>query len=329
MRRWHTPIALTLFLGAAFASTTGCELIAAPDRSLIPDGSGLTAQGGAGGSGGDSTTTGGGQGGTAGQGGQGGTNLETGEPCGTASQCQSGFCVDGVCCETACNATCQACSATAKGAGEDGTCGNAAAGQDPHNDCENEDQTTCGRDGTCNGDGACRLFQAGTSCGATAGCDSGEQTFPDQCDGDGQCVIGGTLLCGSYTCDSTGMSCLTTCTAIEDCAAGNYCNSSNECATQRPQGQPCTGGIEGECTTGYCVDGYCCNSACDGECRACSNTKKGSGPNGTCGNVLTNTDPDTECNGYTCSGGACRTTCSGSAQCAVDYTCTSNACVPN
>ncbi|AKT37388.1 uncharacterized protein CMC5_015240 [Chondromyces crocatus] len=306
----------------------GCGLLSGlSDYERLRGDAPSTPSGGSGGSGGDATTTGGGQGGTAGQG---GTNLEVGEPCGTASQCQSGFCVDGVCCDTACNATCQACSATAKGAGEDGTCGNAADNQDPHNDCESEDQTTCGRDGTCDGAGSCRLYPTGSSCGETAGCDSGVQTSPDQCDGAGTCLIGGTESCGSYACDPTGMSCLSSCTTIADCATGFYCNAQNECVAQKTGiNQACTAGLEGECASGYCVDGYCCNDACDGECRACSTAKKGTGSNGTCGNVAINTDPDAECNGFTCSGGACRTTCSGSTQCVVNYTCTSNACVPN
>ncbi len=59
------------------------------------------------------------------------TWLLGGTPCTKASQCSSGHCVDGVCCDTACgggSATdCQAC-AKAKGAAKDGVCGAATAG---------------------------------------------------------------------------------------------------------------------------------------------------------------------------------------------------------
>src|SRR5262249_5456245 len=45
-----------------------------------------------------------------------------GAPCSSAAQCQSGFCIDGVCCNTSCSAdTCGACSVAAGGA-VDGIC---------------------------------------------------------------------------------------------------------------------------------------------------------------------------------------------------------------
>lgn len=51
---------------------------------------------------------------------------EDGDPCGEDEECASGFCVDGVCCDTACGGgiidDCQVCVA-AEGAQEDGTCG--------------------------------------------------------------------------------------------------------------------------------------------------------------------------------------------------------------
>jgi hypothetical protein len=53
-----------------------------------------------------------------------------GESCGTGASCSSGFCVDGVCCDTACGGDdaddCQACSVAA-GAAADGTCAPRAA----------------------------------------------------------------------------------------------------------------------------------------------------------------------------------------------------------
>ncbi len=73
MRRWHYLATLALGVGVATVSSTGCELIASVDRSLIPAGISDGGQGGAGGSGGDPTTTGGGRGGAGGAGGAGGT----------------------------------------------------------------------------------------------------------------------------------------------------------------------------------------------------------------------------------------------------------------
>ena len=36
-------------------------------------------------------------------------NLANGQLCVSDTQCQSGFCTDGVCCESACDAPCEAC----------------------------------------------------------------------------------------------------------------------------------------------------------------------------------------------------------------------------
>ncbi|NOK37362.1 hypothetical protein HMI49_29625 [Corallococcus exercitus] len=55
----------------------------------------------------------------------GSTRSVLGTACGTATDCRSGFCVDGVCCDSACGggtADCNACSMAA-GAAADGTCG--------------------------------------------------------------------------------------------------------------------------------------------------------------------------------------------------------------
>jgi hypothetical protein len=60
------------------------------------------------------------------------------------------------------------------------------------------------------------------------------------------------------------------------------------------------------CLSGNCVDGICCDLACTGLCQACTAAKKGSGTNGTCGNVGIGSDPDNECPSGDCNGsGSC------------------------
>jgi hypothetical protein len=49
------------------------------------------------------------------------TFIEPGEPCETAGECFTGHCVDGVCCESACDGGCQACSER-RGSSADGAC---------------------------------------------------------------------------------------------------------------------------------------------------------------------------------------------------------------
>jgi hypothetical protein len=57
-----------------------------------------------------------------------------GASCQRSSQCQSGQCVDGVCCNTACNARCMACSSSKTGQAT-GTCSAVVSKTDPDNEC--------------------------------------------------------------------------------------------------------------------------------------------------------------------------------------------------
>jgi len=52
---------------------------------------------------------------------------QIGEPCGTASDCASEFCAEGVCCNTACTDACFSCVSP----GAEGTCLPSAAGTNP------------------------------------------------------------------------------------------------------------------------------------------------------------------------------------------------------
>jgi hypothetical protein len=73
-----------------------------------------------------------------------------GDPCSGANQCTSGFCTedDGVCCDQACDATCEACT-QAKSGLADGTCGAIPDDTDPDSECLALQ--------TCNGAGTCTL----------------------------------------------------------------------------------------------------------------------------------------------------------------------------
>lgn len=82
------------------------------------------------------------------------------EPCTGDEQCASGFCVDQVCCDAACDGRCEACNV----AGKIGTCSPIPSGTDPDDECEDEGAETCGKNGFCNGAGACELYAAGTVC---------------------------------------------------------------------------------------------------------------------------------------------------------------------
>lgn len=145
---------------------------------------------------------------------------ERGAKCTVASDCASGHCVDGVCCESACTGTCVACSAAKKGSGADGVCDAVASGTDPDNECAPDPSPfSCGADGTCDGAGACKLLApAGTNCGAPT-CSAGiASTFA--CDLAGVCKTI-AVPCAPYACDAT--TCRTTCATDADCAEGLVC----------------------------------------------------------------------------------------------------------
>ncbi len=97
-----------------------------------------------------------------------------GEPCDSAGTCQSSFCVDGVCCDSACDATCSACSAEKKGGGVDGTCEPIVANTDPDGECAAE-MASCGNPGSCDGLGACKKGADDCSSAGAGGSGSDEK----------------------------------------------------------------------------------------------------------------------------------------------------------
>ena len=88
-----------------------------------------------------------------------------------------------------------------------------------------------------------------------------------------------------------------------ECAGTATCNGNGACTTLSPNGTPCT--LNSNCASNNCVDGVCCDTPCFGLCQACTAVKKGSGSDGTCGNIGNGLDPDNECavaNTYVCEG---------------------------
>lgn len=199
-----------------------------------------------------------------------------GLPCETGSSCSSGFCVDGVCCNTACDGNCQACTAARKESGSDGTCGNAKKGTDPHNSCADQGSASCDQDGTCDGQGNCAVYAKGAACGDTKCQANGSEGFEQAngwCDGSGTCVTTTALDCGLFACKTSA--CLTVCMYDDDCIQTAYCDAGT-CKARSAKAQGCT--FDRECATGFCEDTVCCESACDDQCESC-NLK---GSEGTC-----------------------------------------------
>ncbi len=140
----------------------------------------------------------------------------------TGNQCLSGFCPgdDGVCCDSACGSGCEACVSGKTGA-PNGTCASITAGIDPEGECSDVGAANCGANGSgCDGNGACRMYPAGTQCGA-ATCAAGNATAASQCTGNGSCTAGESTLCAPYRCAGNG--CASTCANNAGCIAGYEC----------------------------------------------------------------------------------------------------------
>jgi hypothetical protein len=209
------------------------------------------------------------------------TDRILGAACGAAAECASGSCVDGVCCDQACDGLCSACNL----AGKVGRCSAVPDGMDPRNACPDDTQRSCGRDGMCDGKGACRKYGAGSECKA-ASCTGTTRTLAATCDGNGACVDGKTQPCMPYLCGTDGQ-CLDRCTGNEQCVSPNLCNG-NSCG-KKPLGASCD--VAGDCDSNICQQNVCCDMACSGACRSCALT----GKRGSCAFVAAGMDPLNQC----------------------------------
>lgn len=216
-----------------------------------------------------------------------------GTSCQVSYECTSGNCIDGVCCDKACNGTCEACTNALTG-GTTGTCKNIAAGSDPQNECTDNGAGLCGTNGACSGSGSCQLYANGTVCLAASCASSTSRNVPDTCNGLGTCSDQGVQNCATgYAC--VAGACQTSCTDDTQCASAYYCDTvAKQCVADKTQGQACA--RDAACSgNANCVDGVCCDSACTGTCRSCLKNRTGLAADGTCGNTLDDTDPENEC----------------------------------
>jgi hypothetical protein len=174
-------------------------------------------------------------------------------------QCVSGFCVDGVCCDSRCDGQCQACAEP----GSVGTCGPVSnKPRAPRADCAGAGTPCYGRCGGTN-IAACDYPTGGTTCGA--GCSDGKRQV---CDGTGACLAPAPCS-GNFACDGT-TTCKSNCASDDDCASGFTC-AAGKCA---PKGaatcsadgsQSIPGGDAGPvqtCAPYRCTSGGTCGTQC-------------------------------------------------------------------
>jgi hypothetical protein len=190
-----------------------------------------------------------------------------GASCAAGGECASTYCVDGVCCATACTGQCQAC-AEQSAAGSCVTVTGAPRGTRPP--CGAAQPACAGHCGSLAD--KCTYPGSDLVCSAAA-CTSDTVLRPASvCDGAGACTVASAAPCG----------------------AGKYC-AGGACMPQAANGSSCQSASQ--CTSGNCSNGLCCASgmtACAGGCVSLSSSNANCG---SCGRSCAT--------GSSCSGGSC------------------------
>ncbi len=139
--------------------------------------------------------------------------------CGKDSECETGHCVEGVCCNTACEQKCHSCALL----GSPGICTVEPVGVDLRQNCG--PARTCL--GTCDGAGECIGAGKGTMCARNRCTGPSTGVGPAYCAAPGaKCEESGSVAfdCGPYACAPAFGACLQSCATTADCANGFACD---------------------------------------------------------------------------------------------------------
>lgn len=162
-----------------------------------------------------------------------------GKPCTSANECSSGYCVDGVCCDSACDAACSACNVSPM---TTGACTAVPLGQDDVNA-----GLPCTGNSLCDGNGACKK-ENGQPCATSSECFQGFCADGYCCENDCSATCKACNLSGSHgTCGNIPK-------LMQDNAATTTCNGTQACdgagVCKLANGQYCT--ASSQCASGYC-----------------------------------------------------------------------------
>src|SRR5262249_10259024 len=135
--------------------------------------------------------------------------VTTGIACAVDGECDTGHCVDNVCCNEACTGGCQACIKQ-RTLTDDGTCGDIAQGGEPRSGCEPQPDNVCGPTGVCDGQGACEVAPPTQRCSLRLG----PETQPP-----GICVGGFCEKAPSTACSDDGLAVVAPGLSPESCGA--------------------------------------------------------------------------------------------------------------
>jgi hypothetical protein len=223
-----------------------------------------------------------------------------GAMCQLGTDCQSNFCVDGVCCENACAGACHACNNT----GNLGKCTPVSSdSRDPL--CPITAANTCGTNGLCDANGNCRDYPATQLC-VSPSCDASSNMFTPAafCDGMGACKAQQPQTCAPYVCNGT-TTCYKSCATAAQCIAP-ACNPSN--AGQLIDVKCLTSSTTGVCTVSQvncspysCAPANATTNAAHCNSGACSPLLGG----GVCG-TLNICAPSCSCHGDCITGSQCQ-----------------------
>ena len=243
-----------------------------------------------------------------------------GDACSSPAQCWTGFCADGVCCDRACDAPCEGCTA-AKGASTDGLCGPIADGTDPDDDCTGGFACVAGAcPSSCTSNAECEAsaycdeasgsclsdLPAGSSCTSASQCSTGICIDAVCCDApcDGECEAcsaakkgaGSDGTCGPVAADTDpDDECPESPGFPVSCGADGACNGGGACRSFAKAGTPCA---ESGCVGDSVAEGTC-NGV--GDCTPESSSQS--------------------CEPYTCRSASCLDSCASDADCADDARC--------
>ncbi len=195
-------------------------------------------------------------------------DLADGSACDEDSDCASGHCANGFCCQG--GDCCQSARDCPERYSAQPVCDDPSTCQGHRVDALCQDNV-CGSSGPVDDDTACAAGMLSDECGL----------YP-------------AVYCTGGA-DQLDPPCPSTCRRDSDCDRGAHCDD-GRCLPDQPAGARCD--EPGDCAEGlFCVDGVCCTSACDGLCERCDLTG-----DGTCAPVPAGQDPDQECGGQSCHG---------------------------
>ena len=144
-----------------------------------------------------------------------------------SADCASGFCVDGVCCNTACSGRCKTC----KHVGSVGTCRGRRRDR-PAQRVRRDGATTCGNDGVCDGAGACRNSRPSRPSARPPAARNGAVNTAIACAAARVCATAGRHVVRRVCVRRRGgVACRTTCAADSDC--GGFCERDRPASRRR------------------------------------------------------------------------------------------------